>query len=569
MGRRVWCFVALSLILDPVPAPAQEIPSLGEMIDVSIVNLEVFVTDRKGNRIRGLTADDFEVIENGVRKPLSNFAEYAAGVSTEPGPAETVVRSPLRSARQKRNVILFVDRFYLEPRQTKPLFAALRDLIRTTIAPGDSLMVVSWNRLLVMRLPLTQDMASAEEILAKIEKESVLRRRDFIPPIEEEREWLANAAAFAEERGFEIDSAEMLPLSGMEAATRARLQMRAKIRAINGLMQSVSGLEGRKALILVSHRFSRIAGREYLMAPGAMAGPRGRNDILFDMQEEISSVIRTANANGVTIYPLYPAGLGYDGGVSAERSRSSSGGAYQNLLLDNENEALTKVAHDTGGISEWGAEAIAKMLPRIREDFDSYYSMAYRIASTGSDRARSVTVKTRNGDYVVRSRTGYVEKSIKTRMSDRVLATLLRGAEGATIDLEVLVGQIREVGRKRYTIPLTVRIPLRSLMTLPQEREHAGAFSVFVGWANVLGEMGPVTEQRRAFRLTDEEKEGAAIGYHTHELEIAADGLTEKIAIGVLDEVSLEYGLARIELPPRQNMVLAKERKKNAHRMDR
>jgi hypothetical protein len=322
-------------------------------------------------------------------------------------------------------------------------------------------------------------------------------------------------------------------------------------------------------LILVSHRFSRVAGREYLMSPGQQAGRGSRDDILFDMQEEISSVVRTANANGVTIYPLYPAGLGYDGGISAERSISSSGGAYQHLLLDNENEALTKVAHDTGGISEWGAEAIAKMLPRIREDFESYYSMAYRITSTGSDRARSVVVRPKNRDYVVRSRTGFVEKSIRTRMSDRVLATLLRGAEGATIDLQVLVGTIREVGRKRYTIPLTVRIPVRSLMTLPQEREHAGAFSVFIGWANALGEMGPVTEQSRVFRLTDEEKDQAAIGYHTYELEIAADDLTEKIAIGVLDEVSQEYGLARIELPPRQNMVLAKEGKKNANRMER
>ena len=43
----------------------QQVPVAGETIDVTIVNVEVFVTDKRGRRVHGLTRDDFEIHENG------------------------------------------------------------------------------------------------------------------------------------------------------------------------------------------------------------------------------------------------------------------------------------------------------------------------------------------------------------------------------------------------------------------------------------------------------------------------------------------------------------------------
>src|SRR6266480_2920123 len=78
-----------AVMLLPLFAFAQKppaIPGLGETIEVSIVNVDLFVTDKAGNRVHGLTKDDFEIFENGVRQPISNFAEYAE--STTPLPLE-------------------------------------------------------------------------------------------------------------------------------------------------------------------------------------------------------------------------------------------------------------------------------------------------------------------------------------------------------------------------------------------------------------------------------------------------------------------------------------------------
>ncbi len=208
MSRWWWLvvsFVFLSGALTPLPA--QEVPNISETIDVSIVNLEVFVTDRKGKRVEGLTRDDFEIYENGVLKPISNFAEYVGGVSAEAGDASGA------ETRQRRTLVLFIDRFSIPPQRVAPMFVAIKNLVRDTIEPGDSLAIVSWNRLLVTRLPFTDNVGEGLRALDAIEKESSIITRDPLTQIEREREWLENVSAYAASRGFAINTAEFVPMS--------------------------------------------------------------------------------------------------------------------------------------------------------------------------------------------------------------------------------------------------------------------------------------------------------------------------------------------------------------------
>lgn len=52
--------LALLLLLGLSAFAQQQLPPASETIDVSIINLDVFVTDKKGNRVDGLTLDDLE-----------------------------------------------------------------------------------------------------------------------------------------------------------------------------------------------------------------------------------------------------------------------------------------------------------------------------------------------------------------------------------------------------------------------------------------------------------------------------------------------------------------------------
>ena len=114
-GRSIAAALLLLAVV-AVPAVAQQtLPPAGDTIDVSIVNVDVFVTDRRGKRITGLTPNDFVIRENGRVQPITNFAEYAPD-------AEDLTTSRANHSG-KRTILVFVERFSLPTFRTGPMFA--------------------------------------------------------------------------------------------------------------------------------------------------------------------------------------------------------------------------------------------------------------------------------------------------------------------------------------------------------------------------------------------------------------------------------------------------------------
>ena len=81
-------FLALS-ILAVLPALAQQPPAepasaFGEQIDVRVVNVEVVVTDKQGNRVTGLGPGDFRLRVDGKEVPIQYFTEVRGGQAIAP-----------------------------------------------------------------------------------------------------------------------------------------------------------------------------------------------------------------------------------------------------------------------------------------------------------------------------------------------------------------------------------------------------------------------------------------------------------------------------------------------------
>src|SRR3954466_15758422 len=94
-------------------APSLFAQSLTEKIDVSLVNVDVTVSAH-GAPARGLTRDDFQVFEDGVPMPITNF--YAAeppaaaprSTSAQP-PADAPAITDPADERFRRKVLVIVD----------------------------------------------------------------------------------------------------------------------------------------------------------------------------------------------------------------------------------------------------------------------------------------------------------------------------------------------------------------------------------------------------------------------------------------------------------------------------
>jgi VWFA-related protein len=522
----------------------QKLPPAGDTIDVSIVNVDVFVTDKQGRRVAGLTPNDFEIRENGRVQPITNFAEYSPD-SEDPRASLGNGVSTTPTHAGKRTILVFVERFSLPTFRTGPMFASIRKTLHGVVRPGDSAAVVFWDNDSAFTFQFfTDDLASLDAALIEIERQStgvpgtadLLRRRAFA------RAFFASLPPerIAERR--DLDSFDDWDVQAN--AQFALFRFRHKTEELQALMRSMSDVEGRKIVILATSDFGihpTVNGYPIGGAPGAK---RGR----LQTEKYRDAVARTANEHGITIYPVYPVGLEWTTNASAgesrvfSRQRDVNRSAQDFEVLVNQTRALDELAKETGGLMASGSTDIVSLLPRVAEDLNRYYSLAYKTPATGTTRSRDISVKTKNRKYVVRSRREYVEKTDVTRMQDRVIANLYHPDAKGTIPVHVELGKIEKVSRTRWSAPLRVTLPVDGLSVGPDGK---GTFSVFIATGGMIGVMSDV--QQYAHSYSAAQLEGRE--HITHELTVTFNGASSVVSIGVMDDGSKDFGLKTVDLP--------------------
>lgn len=519
-------------------------------MEIHIVNVDVIVTDGDGKRVRGLTREDFEIYEDGKLQPLSHFAEYrgTAGSALTPEAAETLGETQqLDQPSQRRTMVIFIEMFKLPNFRVDPFIASVKDLVRSSVRSGDSVSIVTFDRTAKVRVAATSDVSEVEQELDRI-------GRECIGPVSDRIAIVASQAA--EVRSFEAEGAAMLAARGLASSrpseddiavhaarihtVEARVEMNRRVATINTLLHGMAGIEGKKMMLLASHRLGEYVGAEYYYAAGVSntnIPPQERAEL--DNRDAVRSIIANANASGVTIYPVFPTGLDYTPNDPATPDISRA-------VLLNEMVMLKEIAHKTGGVTSYGTANTASLMPRVAEDLSNYYSMAYRAAARHEDVARRIEVKTRNRKLNVRARREFVEKTDDTRMRDRVLAALHDASLDSTFQLAAELGKPMKVSRKTQTAPLKIRIPIKALTLLPQGNKHSGSFTVYAITGGRLGDVSEVTRRTQTFDIPADDLDRARAGHFTYNFDVILNDKTQQLAVGVLDEISKEFGVLTV-----------------------
>lgn len=182
-------FAILAALAIALPSGAQkknqepEPQRIVEVLDVRIINVDVIVTDKKGNFVPNLTADDFTILENGVPKPISNFYEVQGSIAKNvigEEPAPEAAPAPAPAARKeipeemKRRIIFYVDNLSLSPFNRNRVFQQMKDFVTQVMRPGDEAMIATYNRSMKVRVPFTRDTGQILSMLEGLQKESGL-----------------------------------------------------------------------------------------------------------------------------------------------------------------------------------------------------------------------------------------------------------------------------------------------------------------------------------------------------------------------------------------------------------
>ena len=159
-----------------------------------------------------------------------------------------------------------------------------------------------------------------------------------------------------------------------------------------------------------------------------------------------------------------------------------------------------------------------------------------------------ILLTTKNRDYVVRSRRAVIDKSDDTQMDDRVAANLFQPLVESAIPIDVQLGAVTKSRKNKWLVPVTVRIPISALTPLEQDGVAAGSFSVFVRTGGNFGVISDAHHKKQSYTIPLAELEKARGADFKYDVTVEFDRLTSAVSVGVRDDVSKEYGLARKEL---------------------
>ena len=528
-----------------------------ERVSVDIVNVEVYVTDKQGEPITGLTREDFLVTEDGRPVEVVNFyrvadgrpsAEFAPAVETaaeEPeAEAEAEAPAPPRPARleeeivvpesQRLHLIIYVDNFNIHPLNRNRVFSRLRRFLRDTVRGDDQVMVASYERSLHIRQPFTGYASTVNQVLFDIEKmsgsavERESERSDALKEIYETdsvHKALFRAKTFAENQQFEMDNA---------------------LDALDEMLDSLAGLPGRKMLIHLSDGIPMVPGQDLYQAIQQRFSDNTALGEAFtrDMSRRYVRLIARANSNRISFYTIDAGGLRTRSGMGAENPAvnnmtPTSFVAVDRMRSSNLQGTLKMMANRTGGRAILNTNDVSAGLAQVASDFDNYYSLGYRAPLGNRGRYHKIEVRLRDPEkgLTVRHREGYRDKSPELRMQDSITAFLVHDYSSNPLGVSIDLGQQTPAGEGRINVPFRVRIPLERVVLLPRGEVYEARLTIYFGATDAKGRDAPMQDLPLALRIPASSVEMARRDEVARVIEATMRPGPHKLVVGVRDEI--------------------------------
>ena len=361
-------------------APTTRSPTPIFRLSVSLVQLDAVVSDRKGNPVTTLNADDFLVLQDGKSQKVTAASYVDMGESwvdssgLPPLPAEA-----LRPTDARRIVAIVVDDSRMSMESVNAARIGLLKFADREFQPGDLAMLITTSggyrrapELTYSRFVLRSSIGRLRFSLDSVRPGSVF------DPVSSLADFDGAYDSF-QERNFSVSALERVAAA----------------------VELLRPLPGRKSVVLVSEGFS-------------IFGYGMDTSIVRDAMQRL---VDNSNRAGVVIYALDPRGLVVTGLTAADAaSPRANGGASvpdrRLAALRDSQDGLRYMADETGGFAVVNSNDLSRGLGRIMADQRGYYLIGYQpeagtLAADSSGRFRHVKIKVKQKGLHVRTRSGF------------------------------------------------------------------------------------------------------------------------------------------------------------------
>jgi VWFA-related protein len=476
-------------------------PSASFQSQVELVTIDVVVADRKAQPVSGLAKDDFLVTENGVPQAVTSFQSVVVPAAPR-GDAGTPARRRVSTnlapdKRSGRTFVVVFDDIHLSPLQAQRARGAVVAFLETGVGAGDVVTLIASGGSAWWTTRMPEGRAALVDILKRLDGRyipdsspdriteyeamrievyedeqmawQVQRRFDTYGAVGQEKSSRGVRPADA------VTSApgmipEVVRMRARETYTLARSRSKITLAAIERAIDSLSGIEGRKAMILVSQGF------------------------IYDIDlKEMKDVVLASRRRNVPIYFIDTRGL--QGLPEAFTSAFGRPVEIQDTVavladLTRAAEGSESLAYDTGGFVVKSSNDLSGGISRVSSESRVYYLLGYSPTDLRRDgKFRKIEVKLRQAiakNTVVRARRGYYaplegETTARKEGRDPAIGLALDSPlDIPDVPLRAATFVFDEISLSQLSVQLAVEIDVRRLAFEEEEGRSTDALAFLV-----------------------------------------------------------------------------------------
>ena len=546
---------------------------LSDVVEVTVVNVDVIATDRNGRPADDLSRQNFRVFDDGEPVKLSYFSRGGAADVSDP----ELVREPL-------SIAFFFDNTHLSVASRSAVMDQIKDFARGQLETADRdvpvyAMVVAFDGELRLLQDLTADYIALAQGLNRAEaahqvftEAQGLKRRS-------QESFLQLMDQLNGRRQESAGSIGALRATLAELLAYARVVHQDSARtadAIEEVVDSLALVPGRKAFFLISDGFAsrpfdrllqnvqkRVAGRREetgveLMQNREVDAPEGfdapnnlytRNSNIqgtaaltatsfqqhlsaFDLSARYSGLAARANSHRVSFYAFKPPEVEVAAAALSERVSDQQRLTYLSDLRG----VLTGLAHDTGGRAWVSGRNVETFFDQVAEDLGSYYSLGYVLDEFVEGSIHEVRIRPRPRNLRLRHRTSYVARSLRERLAERTVGALLLGWTENPHGLHIDSIQWNTGAGGFYDVDFTVSVPLDKLVMIEQAGERTDQVRVVAVVLTEEGEQLAPSHIVLPLAIPDRDWAEARDQFFAVSFEYPIPRGSHRVAIGLWDE---------------------------------
>lgn len=410
-------FSIASFAQTPTPAPVEESDDVVK-ISTTLIQIDVSVTDKKGNVVKDLKAEDFEIYENGKKQDITNFSFISNIRTSSPQtPVKTdekftiptpTVTAPPRPDQVRRTIALVVDDFNLSFTSIDKVKRALKKFVDEQMQPGDLVAIIRTSSGVGVLQQFTSDRRQLYAAIENIRWSNIgtgnITTFEAVRPSTLE---LINGVTDSD--GSTSDYSEQIEEEARNQQAvndfRNSVFATATLGSISFVVRGMQKLPGRKSVMLLSDGF-----------PVQQQGQDGKTDLDYRVSDEMRRLIELANRASVVIYTMDAKGL-ESAGFTAEddlRGKDFNGleriASQRRMQLREAQDSLYYLAVETGGIAVKNNNDINSGIRQMLDD-QSYYLIGYQPDEETFDpqnrRFNKFEIKVKRPELRVRYRSGF------------------------------------------------------------------------------------------------------------------------------------------------------------------